>query len=61
MPVLRELPPDCGALDDPTVLQVALETIQNLEGTYVHSNQARWNFARNLATALGYGDVVRMK
>jgi hypothetical protein len=48
-------------ISDPLVLKVALETIQNHTGTYLHSNQIRWQFAKNLAEALGYGDVVEMR
>lgn len=43
------------------VLRVALETIQNLSGVGIQSNDVRWKFGVNLAAALGYGDVVKMK
>jgi hypothetical protein len=45
-------------MSDPLVLQVALQTIQNVSGQYINAYEVRRQFALNLASALGYADAV---
>lgn len=65
--VVRGVPSDFHVIgnhpapSDPLVLSVALKTIENCTAEGTSGNNVRWQFARNLAIALGYADTVKLK